>query len=382
MDDETQSVILAVDDNPQNLGLLFNYLDLAGFTVLLVRESQSVVGHVEENLPDLILLDIMMPGLNGFEVCRLLKENSKTRDIPVIFMTARSGVEDKVRGFEVGGVDFVTKPIQYKEVLARVKTHITIRKLQKQLEEKNDCLEKQREEFSKLNASKDRFFSILSHDLRAPFTGLCGMTEILIEHFNEYQPSEVKKSLQKFKKTTDNLYSLIENLLTWSGIQSGKIDFKPQMIPLIGSFANLLQLFSSNAEQKQIHLKNSLEKPFSVYADVRMLDTVLRNLMSNALKFTHPEGSITISAVQEDRMLRISVADTGLGIDPKYHDKLFRIDTEYKCPGTAGEHGTGLGLVLCKEFVEQQGGTIRIESTVGVGSVFSFTLPMEAGDAP
>ncbi len=381
MDDETQSVILAVDDNPQNLGLLFNYLDLAGFTVLLVQESQSVVGHAEENLPDLILLDIMMPGLDGFEVCRLLKENSKTRDIPVIFMTARSGVEDKVRGFEVGGVDFVTKPIQYKEVLARVKTHITIRKLQKQLEEKNDCLEKQREEFSKLNASKDRFFSILSHDLRAPFTGLCDMTEMLIEHFDEYQPSEMKESLQKFKKTINTLYSLIGNLLTWSGIQNGKIYFIPQTIPLLVSFASLLQLFSPNAEQKQIHLKNSLEKPFSVYADVKMLDTVLRNLMSNALKFTHPEGSITISAVQEDRMLRISVADTGLGIDPKYHEKLFRIDAEYKRPGTAGERGTGLGLVLCKEFVEQQGGTIRIESTVGVGSVFSFTLPMEAGDA-
>ena len=381
MDNEIQGVILAVDDNPENLGLLFDYLDLAGFTVLLVQESPNAATHAEKHLPDLILLDVMMPGLNGFEVCRRLKENPATRDIPVIFMTALTDLDDKVKGFEVGGVDYVTKPIQYKEVLARVKTHMTIRKLQKQLEEKNKRLERQGEELKGLNASKDRFFSILSHDLRAPFTGLCGMTDIMLEYFDDYQPSEIKESLQKFKKTTDNLYSLIENLLTWSGIQSGKIDFMPQLFPLLGQVTNVLQLFNSNAEQKQIRLENRLGSEYPVYADVKMLDTVLRNLVSNALKFTHPEGSISVSAVPEDTMLKISVIDTGIGIDPKYQERLFRIDAEFKRPGTANERGTGLGLVLCKEFVEQHGGRLWVESEAGKGSVFNFTLPTEAGDA-
>jgi signal transduction histidine kinase len=376
-----QGVILAIDDNPENLGLLFDYLDLAGFTVLLVQESHYAVKHAEKNLPDLILLDIMMPGMNGFEVCRLLKENPATQDIPIIFMTALSDLEDKVKGFEIGGVDYITKPIQYKEVLARVKTHMTIRKLQKQLEEKNQRLETQGEELKALNASKDRFFSILSHDLRAPFTGLCGMTDMLIDYFDEYTPEEIQASLHKFKKTTDNLFSLIENLLTWSGIQSGKIDFMPQKIPMTDQVINVLQLFSSNAEQKQIRLENKLEQRYSVHADVKMLDTVLRNLVSNALKFTHPEGSIVVSAVPEDTMLKVSVADTGIGIDPKFHDRLFRIDAEFKRPGTANERGTGLGLVLCKEFVEQHGGRLWVESTAGEGSVFNFTLPLEAGDA-
>ena len=381
MIDETQGVVLAIDDNPENLGLLFDYLNLAGFTVLLVQESQNAVNHAEKNLPDLILLDVMMPGLNGFEVCRLLKENPKTRNIPVIFMTALTELDDKIRGFDAGGVDYVTKPIQCKEVLARVKTHMTIRKLQKQLEEKNKRLETQQEELSALNASKDRFFSIISHDLRAPFTGLCGMTDMLLEHFDDYQPPEIKESLEKFKKTTDNLYSLIENLLTWSRIQSGRIDFMPQTFPLTTVITNVLQLFSSNAEQKRIRLENLLKEPYSVYADAKMLDTVLRNLISNALKFTHSEGNISVSARPEGRMLKISVADTGIGIAPKHHQKLFRIDTEYKRPGTAKERGTGLGLVLCKEFVELHGGRLWVESESGEGSVFNFTIPIESEDA-
>ena len=389
MDTTNRGVILAVDDTPENLGVLFDYLDQFGFTVLLVQNGVNALKQAEESLPDLILLDIMMPDLNGFEVCERLKANEITKDIPVIFMTALSDTVDKVRGFAVGGVDYITKPLQHEEVVERVRTHTTIRRLQRELLEKNTILQQYVEllaeknteldeknaQLEEVNASKDRFFSIISHDLRSPFVGLLGLTQLISEEFENYSREKIHSIITKLYKSTENLYALIENLLTWSRLQRGMIECQPQPIIMRTAVQRTMAVLTSNAEQKAIELRNVIAPEAVGYMDMKMLDTVLRNLISNALKFTRSNGSITVSAEEHDGMLTIAVADTGIGLGPEHVPKLFQIDSKFTRTGTANERGTGLGLILCKEFVERNGGTIRVESEEGVGTTFFFTAP-------
>jgi signal transduction histidine kinase len=390
VDATTKGVILAVDDTPENLGVLFDYLDEVGFTVLLVQNGENALKQAEENLPDLILLDIMMPDLDGFEVCRRLKASKLTRDIPVIFMTALSDTADKVRGFAAGGVDYITKPLQHEEVVERVRTHTTIRRLQRELQEKNTILQEYVELLAeknteldeknalleKVNASKDRFFSIISHDLRSPFVGLLGLTQLISEEFEQYSREKLHTIVTKLHKSTENLYALIENLLTWSRLQRGMIECRPQPIIMRDAVQRTINILNANAEQKAITLSNAIATDVVGYADSKMLDTVLRNLISNALKFTNKDGTITISLEQQEEILKIAVADTGIGISREHLSKLFRIDSKYTRTGTANERGTGLGLILCKEFVERNGGAIEVESKEGSGTTFSFTLPV------
>lgn len=362
------SKILLVDDNPVNLGVLFDYLTSLGFTVLIAQNGKMAFQILEADLPDIILLDVKMPGMDGFEVCRRLKQHDETKDIPVIFMTALSETADKISGFEVGGVDYITKPFQQEEVLARVKAHLTICQLQQDLQQKNQALEE-------ANASKDKFFSIIAHDLRSPFTGLLGITDILAQEIDNYSKDNIKKMLLKLKSSAERLFKLLENLLTWSRIQRGTLEHCPQQLPLHDMVAHNIMLFASTADQKQISLQNTVNDGELVYADAEMLDTILRNLLSNGIKFTPQGGTITIASDQAEDHVLISVTDTGIGIREDMIADLFRIDVKYQRRGTDGETGTGLGLVLCKELVEQNGGTIRIESQKGKGTTFQFILP-------
>ena len=368
-------VILVVDDDSDNLGVLFDCLDSVGFKVLLVQNSKNALIQAEQKQPDLILLDILMPGMDGFETCRRLKENDKTKAIPVIFMTALSDTTNKVKGFKMGVVDYITKPFQQEEVLARVNAHLTIRKLQQQLEAKNTLLEKQVEQLSALNASKDKFISMISHDLQSPFSSLRGLIQFTAENLEGYNKSELGNIMDLLGNSTDNLYALIENLLTWSRIQRGVLEHCPQPIEIRDIVTQNINLFTQNAEDKQITLRNLIEERIAVYADFNMVNAVIRNLISNALKFTKSGGRVEFSAKQNGEYVEVSVTDTGIGIGKEHLSKLFRIDARYKRLGTAREKGTGLGLILCKEFIEKHGGTIWIESEVDQGSTVKFTLP-------
>jgi two-component system sensor histidine kinase/response regulator len=379
-DNASEGVILVVDDDPDNLGVLFDYLDSVGFKVLLVQNSENALIQAESKKPDIILLDILMPGLDGFETCRRLKENDKTRDIPVIFMTALSDTTNKVKGFKMGAVDYITKPFQQEEVLARVNTHLTIRKLQQQLEAKNTLLEEQVEQLSELNASKDKFISMISHDLQSPFSSLRGLIQFTAENLEGYNKSELGNIMDLLGNSTDNLYALIENLLTWSRIQRGVLEHCPQPIDIRDIVTQNINLFTQNAEDKQITLRNLIEERIAVYADFNMVNAVIRNLISNALKFTKSGGRVEFSAKQNGEYVEVSVTDTGIGISKEHLSKLFRIDARYKRLGTDREKGTGLGLILCKEFIEKHGGTIWIESEVDQGSTVKFTLPRNPGE--
>lgn len=239
----------------------------------------------------------------------------------------------------------------------------------------HDELQKTNAQLQELNASKDKFFSIISHDLRSQFATLLGFTEIIEDRIETYSPTRLKELIKKLKNSAEQLYELFENLLTWSRMQRGAMRHNPKKLPLFVLAEANLKMMQPKAELKQIELKNSVAKEIQAYADSGMVNTVIRNLLSNALKFTDSGGIITIAATAQEQQIEMLIADTGHGIDEKARDLLFRIDKTYTTTGTAGEHGTGLGLILCQELVEKNGGRIWVESETGKGTTFFFTMP-------
>ncbi len=640
--DIQNATILLVDDQPKTVSALCEYLRLCGFTATIVENGESALKSVGERKPDIIILDVLMPGMDGFETCRQLKEHEDTRGIPVIFVSAYTEIIDKLKGFEVGGVDYVAKPFEHGEVLARIAAHLRVRNLQKNLQENNvrlqqeieqriqveealresreqfktifenapvminsydktgksqlwnkECerrlgytkeeilayhdplsllypdtsirdqvmadifeadgvfreynvtgkdgtnliqlwanfrlpgsviicvghditerklteetlresqqytrniiessldmiiavdkerrivefnraaeetfgyrkeelvgknisilyaeqdeffeihqvmltekqfiqevfntrkngevfpclvsasilydtqnepigymgisrditelkhaqakllaaheeLKEKNEELRQLNASKDKFFSIISHDLKNSFGTLLGFAELITENIEYYSKDKTKTFVSRIHSSAENLYALLENLLTWSRIQRGVMACLPELRELSVIVNRNINLFAPEAERKQIVLQSSIQEKTFVYADYSMVDTVIRNLISNALKFTSGGGSVSITSADHDDLYReISVSDTGIGIPEEVLPKLLRIDTHYTHTGTAGEKGTGLGLILCKELVEQNGGSLWVKSVVGKGTTFTFTLPKQ-----
>lgn len=236
-------------------------------------------------------------------------------------------------------------------------------------------LEKSEKQLQQANADKDKFFTIIAHDLKSPFNGLLGLTTLISENFDELPPQEMKNLLLELKNSAANVYALVEGLLSWSQIQTGKISYKKEKTDLSEISANVEKQFITSAKNKNISFKQQVEKNTFVIADKESISTVLRNLVSNALKYTNPGGNITISAKQKNNHIEVSVDDNGVGIDDTKLNKLFSISEKISEPGTGNEKGTGLGLILCKEFVEKNDGKIRAESEPGKGSRFIFTLP-------
>ncbi|MBZ0199679.1 MAG: PAS domain-containing sensor histidine kinase, partial [Ignavibacteriaceae bacterium] len=236
-------------------------------------------------------------------------------------------------------------------------------------------LSESEEKLQQLNADKDKFFSIISHDLRSPFTGLIGFSEILSSEAETMSREEIKKYSTMVSTSVKSVFNLLENLLHWSRLQSGKIDFKPTRLPLQKIAQQILNLYSNNAKFKEIALVNTLSNSLTALADAQMIDTVMRNLVSNALKFTPEGGRITISARRFDDKIEISITDTGIGIPEEEMQKLFQLGVDVKQSVNSAEKGTGLGLLLCKDFIEKNNGLIRAESKPGEGTSFIFSLP-------
>ncbi len=356
-----KGTILVVDDNPTNLQLLLDYLNEFGFETLVARSGEGALKQAAYAHPDLILLDILMPGLDGFETCIRLKEKEATREIPVIFMTALSDTEDKIRGFDVGAVDYITKPFQQKEVLARIHTQLTI--------------QRQKRELAEVNAMKDRFLSIITQELRQVFDTMSGPSKRLAESFDIFTEKEIRFIAKRLHRTAQDTIRLLEQVMTWVKIQQGTISFYPEALDLYEVVSEAVVAFKEDASRKKIELTHAIEPETQVFADPQMLLVILRNLLSNAIKFTRQGGSINVRAESrgEDR-LEISISDTGIGMSDKSMNKLFRIDEPYKKPGITGKEGAHLGLIICKAFVEKNRGQIQVESEEGKGSTFRFTL--------
>jgi signal transduction histidine kinase len=231
-----------------------------------------------------------------------------------------------------------------------------------------------------LNSDKDLFISILAHDLKSPFNSILGLSEILAEEIHTLNKDEIGEIAGHINKSARSTFNLIEEILMWARVQQGKVPFKPQKLIFTDICKNVHDHHSLSAHEKKISIDCSIQNNLAVFADVDMIKAVMRNLVSNSIKFTNQGGSVTISSEQSDSIVTISVSDNGIGIDPEALSKLFDITTVLTTCGTAEETGTGFGLLLCKEFVEKHGGRIWCESVVGKGSTFKFTLPLFGSD--
>ena len=382
--------ILVIDDNSLNLQLMSSLLRTNGYKPVIANSGANALKYLEQKTPDLILLDIMMPEMDGFEVIKRLKEDASYAEIPVIFLTAKSDVTDVVNGFRLGAVDFITKPFRSEEVLARIKTQLSLKQALIDLEQKNKTLlklnqqienarlklEQQAKQLENLDAQKNRFFSILAHDLRNPFSGFVGMTKILAENRQDMEDSQQEEFIQILDQTAVKVNKLLENLLKWAQLQMGSLEYDKTQFAIREIAAECIDLKQEATDQKRILVLNEIDPRCLVNADVQMTTTILRNLISNAIKFTKKDGVIKLDSMRlPDGKLHISVRDNGIGMPKEMLSKLFQLNEKVSRPGTEGEESTGLGLLLCKALAEKQGGELWAESEEGEGSVFNFTLP-------
>ncbi len=354
--------ILIVDDIGDNLKLLDEILRPEGYKTRLVPNGPLAIKAAEKEKPDLILLDIMMPEMDGFEVCRSLKENPALKDIPIIFISASGDTNDIVTALNIGGVDYINKPFQAEDVKARVLTHLKL------------C--RQNIELRELNATKNKFFSIIAHDLRSPFNGFLGLTRLMVEDLESLSGEDIKELSLSMRDSATNVFRLLENLLEWARLQQGLIAFNPHLVKLYPLVMESVTSVKDAATKKCFKLVFNVPENIDVFADHNMLQTVIRNLVSNAVKFTAKGGKISVSAKTDvDNTVEIAINDNGIGMNAIMMDNLFRLDIKTNREGTENEPSSGLGLILCKEFVEKHGGKIRVESAEGIGSTFYVTLP-------
>ncbi len=249
------------------------------------------------------------------------------------------------------------------------------KKVNVELDKMNKMISSQRDQLYGLNATKDKLFSVIAHDLRSPFTGLLGFSEMLISEFDELEPVEKKKYLSELHRIITDLFSLLTNLLSWSSLQLGKTQFVPTDFSLSKVVENANNLLKNNAIQKGITIVNEIDRTTRVFADAFMIQSVIQNLISNAIKFSNPENEIKIKSEYENDFIKVSIADAGIGINEDMVKQLFKVDVNVSTKGTKGEKGTGLGLLICKEMIEKNDGRIWVESELGVGSIFYFTIP-------
>lgn len=364
--DEKDAMLLLVDDVPENIQLLGKILKTEGYSFVIATNGKETFRVIEQCIPDLILLDIMLPDTDGFEICRKLKEDQRTADIPIIFLTALADLEDKVRGFETGAVDYITKPFEDMEVIARVRTHIRLKKA-------NEVIRKYSETLEESNTAKDKVFSVIAHDLHSHVSSVYSMVELLkMDMFDKEEKEELFEEASKNVKST---LGLLENLLCWARSQQNQIVYDPERFDIIQLINETAAQMSDIADAKSVMLRIPPSVPQMAFADKDMIGIVIRNLISNAVKFTHRFGTVTVSSAYRDRRILVTVSDTGIGIPPEDIGRLFRIDKKTVRQGTDGEKSTGLGLMLCREFAEKNFGEIWAESQAGKGSSFHFTVP-------
>lgn len=244
-----------------------------------------------------------------------------------------------------------------------------------EIQQQRDALEKQRKELEVLNSTKDKFFAIIAHDLRNPFSTVLGLSELLAREFENFDADRLKEFINQIYKYSNNTYNLLENLLQWSMMQTGRMPLRPKVVNVFDIVNENIELLRGNASNKGIDLKGPESGEWYIYADINMMTTVVRNLISNAIKFTEQGGIVEIKLEQDNRFVTVSILDTGVGISATDRNKLFKLDSNPTTIGTGQEKGTGLGLILCKEFVERNGGKIWVESTLGEGTTFYFTSP-------
>jgi signal transduction histidine kinase len=395
--------VLLVDDNENNLLSMEVVLEkekYAFYKATSGREALRIL--LKEEDFSLILLDVKMPIMDGYETASLIYERDKLRQIPIIFITAHDYEEAAVfKGYQAGAVDFIRKPFNPEMLRSKVAVFTDLYKknrLLKRQEEKlqainqdllllNQGLEQRvlertieleglNQELKALNLSKDKFLSVISHDLRNPLTSLLASSENLSRDAEKLQPGQIRMFAGIIYRTSNKILDQLNELVEWAKEQREKTNFKPQDLNLRQCVNESLDLLRENAQQKEIFLENQVDDELYIHADVLMFRSILQNLVTNAIKYTPANGgSVVVTARPTDGMIELCIHDKGVGMSEKTREMLFGQVSAASLLGTSKEKGTGLGLLLVKDFVSSHGGTIRVESELNKGTCFLFTMP-------
>ena len=363
--------ILIVDDVMSNVLLLKVLLTNEKFAIATASNGRQALEQVEKENPDLVLLDVMMPDMSGFEVAQHLKSNPNTADIPIIFLTALNSTADIVKGFQVGANDFISKPFNKEELIIRVTHQISLVAAKRLILSKT-------EELQRTIAGRDKLYSVIAHDLRSPMGSIKMVLNMLILNLpSEEIGAEMYELLTMANQTTEDVFSLLDNLLKWTKSQIGKLNVVYQDVDLVEVTDGVIEIFSMVASLKKIRIHEMKPEKMMVNADIDMLKTVVRNLLSNAIKFSKENSEVLVKMEEVDGMAVVSVQDYGCGISEEGQKKLLHTDTHFSTFGTNNEEGSGLGLLLCKDFVVKNGGKLWFTSKEGEGSIFSFSIPVK-----
>jgi len=333
-----------------------------------------------------VISDYLMPTMRGDEF--LIKIHEKNPNILKILLTGHANIEGITNAINNANLyRFIPKPWDRDDLILTVREAIRsfiqeleIRRKNIELQEINDNLEilveERTKELATANATKDKFFSIIAHDLKNSFNGLLGYSNILLSDFDSFNDTDKISMISAIKQVSESTYKLLQNLLDWARVQTGVIPFNPENLQLNALLRDEYYMQRKLAEQKGIQLDISMQENVQVTADHNMVSTVVRNLISNAVKFTKSEGKVLLSLKKEENWAEISVKDSGIGISKENLAKLFQVNENFKTFGTNNEEGTGLGLILCKEFILKNSGEIQVISQVGVGTEILVRLPL------
>jgi light-regulated signal transduction histidine kinase (bacteriophytochrome) len=370
--DKLGEIILLVDDNQTNIELLKNILEKEGYEIGFASNGEHALKLIPKLHPNLILLDIMLPGIDGFEACRKLKENDMFQEIPVIFISAKSRPEDIVKGFEAGGVDYITKPFNINEVLARVQTQLKIQSLIAEKKASEERAKAFAHELERSNKDLEDFAHLASHDLQEPLRKIITFGDRLKDHSSGID-EKGKEYLDRMQKASVRMKNFIDDLLDFSSVTS---------IPKPYKLSNLRDLVQKVCEDLDEQIKNSNatidigELP-TLALDSSQVSTVFQNLISNAIKYRRedvpPVVSLTSSYNKNEKSWNIYVSDNGIGIEEKYFERIFKLFQ--RLHGKSTFEGTGIGLAICQKVVNNHGGEISVKSKVGEGSTFTIKLP-------
>lgn len=364
--ENTDVYILVVDDTQTNREVMARILARRKYQNKLVASGEEALATIEERLPDLILLDVSMPGLNGYEVCERLKADERTRDIPIMFISAHDETEDKVRAFHVGGVDYITKPFKIEEVLARVETQV--------------LLAMQRKAIVELSELKDQLLRTVSHDLKNPLHVIMGYAALLMDDNYTNTPEDVLMMSRNIHNSAERMYTLVTNLLDLSQLEDGGgLQFLP--LSLTQLCRDLLPEFELTARAKNQTFNCDLPSgDIMVQGDTMRLGQVISNLVSNAIKYTPKGGHVRLEMVIDENVVITTIEDDGLGIPPEDIPHLFNKFYRVNSIEHRAIEGTGLGLSIVKAIIAQHQGDIWVESETNKGSKFTFVLPLVSWD--
>lgn len=359
---EEKTTILVVDDNHENLRVVSNYLKDKGYKLALALNAREALVILNRISVDLILMDVMMPETDGFTACKMIKENEKLSDIPVVFLTAKTQTEDIVEGFEAGGVDYITKPFNREELLVRVRNHVELSKARKKIIE--------------MNKTRDKLYSIIAHDIKSPFSTIIFTISTINEGLFDPSKQEFRDIMRDLEISAKETKNLIDNLLEWTKFRDGHDLINPKESNIAVVAAECILLLNTSAKNKKITLTSEVPADLTGWFDEVSMHTVLRNLISNSLKFTNEGGAISLSGsrVNDDKIM-VMIKDTGIGMSDQVRKKLFESRETFTTIGTNNERGTGLGLTMVLDFVEKNGGSLQAASEPGKGTEISILLP-------